>query len=260
MKIMISGKGGSGKSTLAVLLAKALVKADCEVLLVDADESNMGVSRLLGASVSDHLMENLGGRQGVKAQLWSENASQTENDLFKAGMKITDLPDVCVTEADGVKLLVMGKIQNFGDGCACLIGALSKTVLSKLAESDNAMVIIDAEAGVEHFGRKVDSVCDLIIGVVDPTYESFMLSSKMQEMAEEAGIEILFVLNKTDETVTEVMAEHFDSDKVIADMPYSKEIFTHSLHGRALSTDLPEVEKLGRFLKDYRKPVNLNVI
>lgn len=260
MKIMISGKGGSGKSTLAVLLAKALVKADCEVLLVDADESNMGVSRLLGASDADHLMENLGGRQGVKAKLWSETASQTENDLFKAGMKIADLPEGCVTEADGVKLLVMGKIQNFGDGCACLIGALSKTVLSKLAEGDNAMVIIDAEAGVEHFGRKIDSVCDLIIGVVDPTYESFMLSSKMQEMAAKAGIEIVFVLNKTDETVIGVMVEHLDSDKVIAQIPYHKEIFTHNLHGKALSMDLSEIEELGRFLRRYRKPVRLNVI
>jgi len=259
MKIMISGKGGCGKSTLAVLLAKALVKADWEVLLVDADESNMGVSRLLGASDSDHLMENLGGRQGVKAQLWSETASQTENDLFKTGMKIADLPEGCVTEADGVKLLVMGKIQNFGDGCACLIGALSKTVLSKLEEGDNAMVIIDAEAGVEHFGRKVDSVCDLIIGVVDPTYESFMLSGKMQEMAAKAGIEIVFVLNKTDETVTRVMAEHIDFEKAIAQIPFHKEIFLQSLHGKALSIDLPAVEKLGRFLKHYRKPVNLNV-
>jgi CO dehydrogenase maturation factor len=259
MKIMISGKGGSGKSTLAVLLAKALVKNDCEVLLVDADESNMGVSRLLGAADSDNLMESMGGRQSVKTKLWSETASQTENELFKAGMKITDLPDRCVTQADGVKLLVMGKIQNFGDGCACLIGTLSKTVLAKLDEGDNAMVIIDAEAGVEHFGRKVDSVCDLIIGVVDPTYESFMLSGKMQEMAATAGIEIVFVLNKTDETVTEVMVEHLDSDKVIAQIPYSKEIFTHSLHGKALSADLPEIEKLGRFLKRYKKPVRLNV-
>jgi len=260
MKIMISGKGGSGKSTLAVLLAKALVKADCEVLLVDADESNMGISRLLGASDSDHLMENLGGRQGVKTQLWSETDSQTENDLFKARMKIADLPNGCVTEADGVKLLIMGKIQNFGDGCACLIGALSKTVLSKLAEGDNAMVIIDAEAGVEHFGRKVDSVCDLIIGVVDPTYESFMLSAKMQEMAATAGIEIVFVLNKTDETVTKVMAEHLDFDKVVALIPFHKDIFSQSLHGKTLSVDVPEVEKLGHFLKHYRKPVHLNVI
>jgi len=260
MKIMISGKGGSGKSTLAVLLAKALVKSDCEVLLVDADESNMGVSRLLGASDSDHLMENLGGRPGVKAKLWSETASQTENDLFEAGMNIADLPEECVTEADGVKLLVMGKIQNFGDGCACLIGALSKTVLSKLTEGDNAMVIIDAEAGVEHFGRKVDAVCDLIIDVVDPTYESFMLSAKMEEMADSAGIEIVFVLNKVDETVSEVMAEHLNFDKVIAQIPYSKEIFMRSLHGKSLSTDLPAVEKLGRFLRQYRKPVRLNVI
>jgi CO dehydrogenase maturation factor len=38
---------------------------------------------------------------------------------------------------------------------------------------ENEIVVVDAEAGVEHFGRRVDGECDLILGVVDPSYESF---------------------------------------------------------------------------------------
>lgn len=260
MKIMISGKGGSGKSTVAVLLARALAKSNREVLLVDADESNMGVSRLLGASDSDNLMENLGGRQGVKTRLWSDVKGQKADELFETGMGIADLPEGCITEARGVKLLSVGKIQNYGDGCACLIGALSKTMLGKLTESEGAMVIIDAEAGVEHFGRKVDAVCDIIMGVIDPTYESFMLARKMSEMAATAGVPIYFVLNKVSAGVSEAMAAHIDADQVVAQIPHSEEIFVHGLHGDALAADIPEVEKLVSFLEGFQKPPRLNVI
>ncbi|WP_337971792.1 zeta toxin family protein [Methanobacterium petrolearium] len=41
-KIIISGRGGSGKSTLVTLLAQQLKKHG-KVLIVDSDESNLGL-------------------------------------------------------------------------------------------------------------------------------------------------------------------------------------------------------------------------
>ena len=46
MKIMICGKGGCGKSTIAVLLSKAFQKKGYRVLIVDADESNIGIGTI----------------------------------------------------------------------------------------------------------------------------------------------------------------------------------------------------------------------
>jgi len=47
MKILICGKGGSGKSTVATLLASAMHKRGKNIFLVDADESNIGLYRML---------------------------------------------------------------------------------------------------------------------------------------------------------------------------------------------------------------------
>ena len=66
MKVMISGKGGSGKSTLSALLARALHQRGFNVLLVDADESNLGVQRLVGINSPESLMNRLGGKKAFK--------------------------------------------------------------------------------------------------------------------------------------------------------------------------------------------------
>ena len=65
MKIMICGKGGSGKSTITVLLAKALNKNGKKVVVVDTDESNLCLNRLLGVPAPEVLMDLMGGRKGV---------------------------------------------------------------------------------------------------------------------------------------------------------------------------------------------------
>jgi pantothenate kinase-related protein Tda10 len=48
MKISVCGKGGSGKSTVSALLARNALKRGMNVLVVDADDSNRGLSRMLG--------------------------------------------------------------------------------------------------------------------------------------------------------------------------------------------------------------------
>ena len=47
-KIAVCGKGGTGKSTLTALLAGALRREGYTVLVIDSDESNPGLPRLLG--------------------------------------------------------------------------------------------------------------------------------------------------------------------------------------------------------------------
>ncbi len=82
MKILIGGKGGSGKSTLSILLAKALKSAGHPVLLVDADESNLSLHRLLGAPAPENLMKEMGGRKGVREKLPRSKASSSDDRLF----------------------------------------------------------------------------------------------------------------------------------------------------------------------------------
>ncbi len=250
MKILICGKGGSGKSTITTLLSKKLKNRGYEVLLVDADESNFGLHRLAGVASPQYIMENLGGKKGFKQKL---NATFPTNDRpFSKKIRINELPPDCVSESDGIKLAVIGKIHDFGEGCACPMGMLSKLVLSNLLINENEIVLVDTEAGVEHFGRRVDAECDLILGIIDPTFESFLLSKKIEEMAVNADTDAFFILNKVDDNVSKTMQENINMEKVIAQIPNNEQVFLDSLNGNTLSADISEIDPICQLIQDRK--------
>lgn len=259
MKIMICGKGGSGKSTITALLARALVEHSKNVLVVDADESNLCLHRLLGASQPEIMMDSMGGRKGTRERLKLAADHHHDDDIFKDGMTIDDLPAECISEAEGVKLLVVGKIQSYGEGCACMIGGISKAVLSRLQEKKDEIILIDAEAGLEHFGRRIDASCDLVFCIVDPSYESIQMAERTRQIADGAGVEAYFILNKTDDTVRDVMADELDTQRVVTSIPKNEALFLQSLKGQPLSGGIVELAEVCRFIESYRKPLTLNI-
>jgi CO dehydrogenase maturation factor len=257
MKVMICGKGGSGKSTVTTLLARALKKSGKTVMVVDTDESNLCLHRLLGAPLPEVLMDNMGGRKGAKEKLHPSFPHNHQDAFFKDPMTTADLPAACLADADGIKLLVVGKIKEYGEGCACMIGGISKAVLSRLREGKDEVVLIDAEAGLEHFGRRVDAGCDLILAVIDPSYESILMAERTRQLAESAGVQAFFILNKVDDAVREAMVGQLDPEKIIAALPRNDTLFLQSLRGEALTTELEEIETVCRFIQDHKKPVSL---
>jgi CO dehydrogenase maturation factor len=241
MKILICGKGGSGKSTVSVLTARALKKIGYSVLLVDADESNFGLHRLLGIPQPLLLMDSFGGKKGFKEKTANTFPKGSSGGLFNQKWRISDIPKDCIASSDGIALLAVGKIHDFGEGCACPIGSLSRMFLSNLEIGEKDAVVIDTEAGVEHFGRRIDAECDVILDVVDPSFESFLLAKKIQEMGQKAGAKVFFVLNKVDEQVEKIMSEQVDPARVFATIPKDNAVFTASLEGKKLTADFPEI-------------------
>lgn len=259
MKIMICGKGGCGKSTLTVLLARTLAATGQRVLVVDADESNLCLHQLLGARQPEIMMEAMGGRHGTRERLKQASDHHHEDDFFKNVMAIDDLPPHCLAEVDGIRLLVVGKIKAFGEGCACMIGSISKAVLGRLREKENEIVLIDAEAGLEHFGRKVDAACDLVLCIVDPSFESLRMADRTRQISEAAGVQTYFILNKVEDAVRETMAANLDQQRVIAAIPRSDQLFLQSLKGEPLSAEIPQISDTCRFITSYRKPLSLHM-
>lgn len=69
MKISVCGKGGSGKSTVVTLLAEELGRRGWRVVVVDSDESNSGLHRLLGFDQPPRpLLELVGERRTSSAR------------------------------------------------------------------------------------------------------------------------------------------------------------------------------------------------
>ncbi|MFZ7127912.1 MAG: P-loop NTPase [Desulfobacterales bacterium] len=252
MKLLICGKGGSGKSTLAVLLARSFAQMGRNVLLVDADESNQGLHRMAGADKTVTLLEYLGGRKGLRPKRLPEPAGPACPMFYDRPFSLAEIPEACISIAGGVRLIKVGKIQRFEEGCACPMGGMLRQLLTHIRLGPEDRLIIDTAAGLEHFGRGVERFCDRIVGVIDPSFESFKLAREMDRIAGDAGLAISFVLNKADERVRTAMGDYVDPDRIIGDIPMSDVLFTAGLHGEPLDHPVPEASALCRRLEAER--------
>ena len=250
MKILICGKGGSGKSTIASLLAKSMAEKGHNVLVIDSDESNFGLHRQLGMELPDDFMNFFGGKRGMGRRIREFFKKGESVSVFDKRWGINDLPEEYLTKKNGIRLLAIGKIHDFGEGCACPMGALAKTLLDNLDVTDKEIVIVDTEAGIEHFGRGVEQGCDVILVVIEPSYESLKLAGKIDEMAKSIGKTIYFVLNKVDDDSRDTMLESLNQSKinVAGTVPASKAVFKAGLAGEELDVHLPEIEGLAGLL------------
>jgi len=249
MKISICGKGGCGKSSITTLLAKEFAKKGYSVLVIDGDESNLSLHKLLGMDLPKDFIEYLGGRKEFMKKL-REKMDGKEVELFEGEISISSLPKEYLVEKDNIKLLAIGKIHDFGEGCACPMGALLREFLKSLKLKDKEVVIVDTEAGIEHFGRGVEGGCDVIIAIIDPTYESIRLSKKIEEIGEKLGKKVYFIVNKVDDETKDLILENINKDKVIAVIPNNKEIMRCGLKGEELKAELSEIKDIVEILAE----------
>lgn len=111
MRLAIAGKGGTGKTTIAGTLARALARAGRSVLAVDAD-TNPNLATMLGLS-TERAQEMIGlprelleRRTALDGKTRVVFTADPEEVLQKYG----------VVGPDGVRLVVMGKINHGGVG------------------------------------------------------------------------------------------------------------------------------------------------
>jgi CO dehydrogenase maturation factor len=221
MKILICGKGGSGKSTIVTLLAKNLHKKGYRVLVIDSDESNYGLNTQLGMKAPKELMDQIGGKKVVFEKMWTSRSDGEKVSFFTETWHIDEIPQDTISKKDDLYLLQIGKVKHFGEGCACPMGGISKDFLNHLHLHATDIIIIDTEAGVEHLGRGIASSVDLILAIIDPSYESTQLSTKISAMAKEAGKKAYFILNKINDNLAGKIADKIDKQQLIAAIPFN---------------------------------------
>lgn len=236
MKIIICGKGGCGKSTTAALLAKAYQREGRNVLVVDSDESNYGLYRQLGLDLPEDFTHYFGGKKGAY------RVFDDKGYVFDEKWNISDIPREFLTGDGNLHLMAIGKIAEAEEGCACGMGFTAKMLLDNLETGENDVVIVDTEAGVEHFGRGLDRFADVILMVIDPSYESIRLSEKVYDMAQALDKPVYFILNKADAEQAEITkAALREKEAVIAVIPADPQIMMAGLKGVALELEMPAI-------------------
>lgn len=241
MKILVCGKGGSGKSTITAVLAKNFTAKGYRVLVVDADESNFGLSAQLGLAEPKELMEQIGGKTALKSMMGRVQGDGHKAPVFSESWCIEDIPEGIVSKEENLYLLQIGKVKHYGEGCACPMGVLSKDFLTHLDLAVKDIAIIDTEAGVEHLGRGIAEGTDLILAIIDPSFESIRLSEKISVMAEESSKPCYFIINRADGATAEKIAAKIGMDRVIGVVPFSPSVQDKGLSGEALDAESLDV-------------------
>ena len=238
MKLIVCGKGGSGKSTVSTLLAKGLAQQSRRVLLVDVDESNIGLYRMLGLEMPVPLMDHFGGKKGFQERIKSAGIGLGGSvPLFPEQMTFDRLPDECVSTTDGIHAVSVGKIHHFGEGCACPMGRLFRMLFASLILETRDCIVVDTSAGVEHFGRSLDSQCDHAVCVVDPSFESVNLAGNVKAFTEEIRMPVSFVLNKVQPEIEADLSAALGNIPIAAKLAEDRDIFLNTLKGDALTHD-----------------------
>lgn len=235
MKIAISGKGGVGKTTLAGSLALAFAKQGKNVLAVDADPasslaSSLGIDPKQAGKITPLAMM----KDFINER--TETQTGTYGSFFKINPKVDDIPERFVILHKGVRLLVLGTVEKGGGGCFCPENVLLKTLITHLLLTEQDIVILDMEAGLEHLGRATTRAVDFLIVVIEPGQRSIQVAKKIQDLAKQIGIKKIFLVgnkiaNAEDKDV--IINELEGEEHFLGFLPYDLNIKSADLHGTA---------------------------
>ncbi|NJE76502.1 AAA family ATPase [Thermococcus sp. ES12] len=197
-RVVITGKGGVGKTTMTALLARLLARDGYRVLAVDEDPQ-MNLAHALGVPKEvrdkiiplnrnlDYIEEKTGARPGTNWGLYFSLTPDVRDVVDRFG----------VVGPDGVMLLVMGSVVQAAAGCLCPENALLDAVIKYINLRKGEIILMDTQAGLEHFGRALARGFKQAVILTEPTYNSVQVAVDAAKLARQLGIEhIHLVINK----------------------------------------------------------------
>jgi CO dehydrogenase maturation factor len=222
--IAIAGKGGTGKTTIAALIVRIIKEKKLgSILAIDADPNN-NLAEALGVKVG----ESIGSIIDYVAGHLNQIPVGTPKDTF-----IEYRIQTAVTEAAGFDILTMGRPE--GPGCYCYANNVLRNIMAKLAKGYD-YIVIDNEAGLEHFSRRTTRAADALVVVSDATKIGLKSAKRIAELIKELDIKAkkrLCIINRYGEDLDNQLIKQLDLD-YIGNIPVDEQIMNSSLNGSSL--------------------------
>ncbi len=202
LRVVITGKGGVGKTTLTSCLATVMSRRGFKVLAVDEDpQMNLPYSLGLGVERASKIVPLNLNREYIEEKTGVNPGKSGWGAMFKLNPDVDDVVDrfgVKVTE--NLNLLVMGTVKQAGGGCLCAENVLLDSTIRHLALRENEGIILDTQAGVEHFGRALSRGFSHCLVVSDDTFNALNVACHSAALARQIGIpRVCLVVNRAGE-------------------------------------------------------------
>ncbi|WP_421903394.1 AAA family ATPase [Maridesulfovibrio sp.] len=223
MKIAITGKGGVGKTTLAGILARLLAEQGLPVLAIDADpDANLGSA----IGIPEESLRNVTPISQLKELAEERTGAEGSGGFFSLNPKVSDIPDQFAVDYKNIRMLLLGTIEQGGGGCICPEHALVKTLMKHLLFQKNDCVVMDMEAGIEHFGRGTAESVDALIIVVEPGSRSLQTAAQIRTLASDIGIKNIFTVGSKvrNEAETDFLKSNIHEQELLGILPMDESI------------------------------------
>jgi CO dehydrogenase maturation factor len=259
-RILVCGKGGSGKSSVVSLMALILEGKGYDVILVDGDASNPGGLARLAMGVTEGpraLFDFFGGREEVTCPVDDPGPLTRRREstaVTVSPIQLEEIPAEYYRRDGNLTLFRVGKIHAANEGCD---GPMSK-VTRDFVVTGNHVMLIDVEAGIEHFGRGVEQHVDTVLVVVDPTYESLEIAERVAEISTQMGVGNVWALLNSVQSRTSEIETRIELKKrgvnVIGSLDYDPDVKRAGFEGTAIELCAAQ-EQMYHLVDDLEKAI-----
>jgi CO dehydrogenase maturation factor len=253
MKIAIAGKGGVGKTTISGTICRVLAQRGERVLAIDGDP-NPNLSVVLGID------KNKPPHRSLSTDI-IERVEDGKSWTFRVKMPFEEILSTFGQEApDNVTLLIVGKPEQAGTGCMCGPHTVVRELIHSALTSENeATMVVDTEASLEHMKRGTSRYVDRMYMVVEPYYRSLEAAGRFAEMARQLGIkEVYAIANKVrNEEEADAIKEYCAKINlpIAVFVPFDENITAADLKGMSIM-DFDKNSKAVQAIQQFVKSLN----